>query len=153
MENQPMTQAQRDMQLAALNREYRKKSNEIARIKVEAERNKMSGIQLTDLEYRQKRKHLLEVLLDLRFKRSKIDEGTQEYLSFSDNIRRTEHQLSILKDKWCSDRQEIRTSFYFKRTSLDEESRKLTEWFEFEKYKIMYEFEKSNHDDKDSILA
>jgi len=32
MENQPMTQAQRDMQLAALNREYRKKSNEIARI-------------------------------------------------------------------------------------------------------------------------
>ena len=152
MENQPMTQAQRDMQMAALNREYRKKSNEIARIKVEAERNKMSGIQLTDLEYRQKRKHLLEVLLDLRFKRSKIDEGTQEYLSFSDNIRRTEHQLSILKDKWCSDRQEIRTSFYFKRTSLDEESRKLTEWFEFEKYKIMYEFEESNHDDKDSIL-
>ena len=29
MENQPMTQAKRDMQMAALNREYRKKSNEI----------------------------------------------------------------------------------------------------------------------------
>jgi len=26
MENQPMTQAQRDMQLAALNREYRRKA-------------------------------------------------------------------------------------------------------------------------------
>jgi len=31
MENQPMTQAQRDMQMATLNREYRKKSNEINR--------------------------------------------------------------------------------------------------------------------------
>ena len=59
MENQPMTQAQRDMQMAALNREYRKKSNEINRRKDELIAEKSAYILHGLEEFSAKRERLL----------------------------------------------------------------------------------------------
>lgn len=126
MENQPMTQAQRDMQMAALNREYRKKSNEINRQKDELIAEKSTLITKGLEEFSATRALLLQRVTDLRIQGADIA-----------YIRDVEHAIANLKQEKQLMRAKLNDGILQKRLALDDEARRLTDWYETEKETIM----------------
>lgn len=126
MENQPMTQAQRDMQMAALNREYRKKSNEINRKKDELIAEKSAYILHGLEEFSAKRERLLQQVTELRIQGADIA-----------YIRDVEHAIANLKQEKQLRRAKLNDGILQKRLALDDEARRLTDWYETEKETIM----------------
>lgn len=126
MENQPMTQAQRDMQMAALNREYRKKSNEINRQKDELIAEKSTLITKTVEEFSAERARLLQRVTDLRTQGADIAD-----------IREAEHAIANLKQEKELKRAKLNNEILQKRLALDDEARRLTDWYETEKETIL----------------
>lgn len=148
MENQPMTQVQRDMQLTALNHEYTKKRHEIARKKDDEKKGRISDIQYYNEQFRHQRKELLNLLIELRRKKSTIADDTRDFVTLTENIRKVEYQLSILKEERFSRIEEINISSFFKQCDFEEERRKLTEWYEYEKLIIYREYYKQHEQKK-----
>lgn len=126
MENQPMTQAQRDMQMAALNREYRKKSNEINRRKDELIAEKSAIITRVLEEFSATRARLLQRVTDLRIQGADIAD-----------IREAEHAIANLKQEKELKRAKLNHEILRQRLALDDEARRLTDWYETEKETIM----------------
>ena len=126
MENQPMTQAQRDMQMAALNREYRKKSNEINRRKDELIAEKSAIITRGLEEFSVTRARLLQRVTELRIQGADIAD-----------IREAEHAIANLKQVKELKRAKLNDGILQKRLALDDEARRLTDWYETEKETIM----------------
>ena len=126
MENQPMTQAQRDMQMAALNREYRKKSNEINRQKDELIAEKSAIITRVLEEFSATRERLLLQVTELRIQGADIA-----------YIRDAEHAIANLKQEKELKRAKLNHGILQKRLALDDEARRLTDWYETEKETIM----------------
>lgn len=121
-----MTQAQRDMQLAALNREYRKKSNEINRRKDELIAEKSTLITKGLEEFSATRARLLQRVTDLRIQGADIAD-----------IREAEHAIANLKQEKELRRAKLNDGILQKRFALDDEARRLTDWYETEKETIM----------------
>lgn len=121
-----MTQAQRDMQMAALNREYRKKSNEINRQKdgLIATKSELNKYYLE--EFSNKRAHLLQRVTDLRIQGADIAD-----------IREAEHAIANLKQEKELKRAKLNHEILQQRLALDDEARRLTDWYETEKETIM----------------
>ena len=126
MGNQPMTQVQRERQLAALNREYRKKSNEINRRKDELIAEKSAIITRGLEEFSAARARLLQRVTDLRIQGADIAD-----------IREAEHAIANLKQEKELKRAKLNNGILQKRLALDDEARRLTDWYETEKETIM----------------
>lgn len=121
-----MTQAQRDMQMAALNREYRKKSNEINRQKDELIAEKSAIITRVLEEFSATRERLLLQVTELRIQGADIA-----------YIRDAEHAIANLKQEKELKRAKLNHGILQKRLALDDEARRLTDWYETEKETIM----------------
>lgn len=121
-----MTQAQRDMQMAALNREYRKKSNEINRQKDELIAEKSAYILTVLEEFSAKRERLLQQVTELRIQGADIAD-----------ICEAEHAIANLKQEKELKRAKLNHEFLQQRLALDDEARRLTDWYETEKETIM----------------
>ena len=121
-----MTQAQRDMQMSALNREYRKKSNEINRKKDELIAGKSTLITKAVEEFSAARARLLQRVTDLRIQGADIAD-----------IREAEHAIANLKQEKELKRAKLNHEILQQRLALDDEARRLTDWYETEKEMIM----------------
>ena len=129
MENQIM--------LLKLNAEYNKKNNDIKARKQLVEAGKHAALQQVDEEYHAKKRRLLADIADIRKKKEGLALDDPHRYDLTDDIRNVEDLLNILKDERDIEARRVVHEAFASLNELEEEGRRLGEWLEDEKIKIM----------------
>ena len=129
MENQIM--------LLKLNAEYNKKNNDIKARKQLVEAGKHAALQQVDEEYHAKKRQLLADIADIRKKKEGLALDDPHRYDLTDDIRNVEDLLNILKDERDIKARRVVHEAFASLNELEEEGRRLGEWLEDEKIKIM----------------
>lgn len=127
------------IKLSKLNAEYKKKNNDIKASKQMVENLKHTRLQHVDDEYHEKKRVLLADIAELRKKRMGFAFEDPRRLNLSDDIRNAEDQLNILKDERDIEARRVAHKAFADLMELEEAGRRLDEWLEDEKIKVMEE--------------
>lgn len=125
--------------LAELNADYKKKSNEIARRKQQLEIDKAELLQEADERYYERKRELLSEIADIRAKKVGLEKEDPKRMDLSNEISSTEDLLSLERDKRDIEGRQICHQFHVERVALDDEHRKLGEWYDAETIRIKKE--------------
>lgn len=125
--------------LAELKAEYNRKSNDIARRKQQLEIDKAEMLQEADERYHERMRELLSEIADIRGKKVGLEKEDPKRCDLSDEIRSMEDLLSLERDKRDIEGRQICHQFHVERVALDDESRKLGEWYDAETIRIKKE--------------
>jgi hypothetical protein len=120
-----------------LNAEYNKKNNDIKERKQMVEAGKHAALQQVDEEYHAKKRQLLADIADIRKKKEGLALDDPRRYDLTDDIRDIEDLLNILKDERDIEARRVAHEAFASLNELEEEGRRLGEWLEDEKIKIM----------------
>ena len=120
-----------------LNAEYNKKNNDIKARKQLVEAGKHAALQQVDEEYHAKKRQLLADIADIRKKKEGLAHDDPHRYDLNDDIRNVEDLLNILKDERDIKARGVVHDAFSSLNELEEEGRRLGEWLEDEKIKIM----------------
>jgi hypothetical protein len=120
-----------------LNAEYNKKNNDIKERKQMVEAGKHAALQQVDEEYHAKKRQLLADIADIRKKKEGLALDDPHRYDLTDDIRDIEDLLNILKDERDIEARRVAHEAFASLNELEEEGRRLGEWLEDEKIKIM----------------
>ena len=127
------------IKMAKLNAEFSKKQNDLKARKQMVENLKHTRMQHVDDEYHAKKRKLLADIADIRKKRMGFAFEDPRRLNLSDDIRNVEDQLNIIHDERDIEARRVAHEAFADLMELEEEGRRLNEWLEDEKIKVMEE--------------
>ena len=130
---------EQQIKMARLNAEYEKKKNDLKARKQMVENLKHVKLQHVDKEYHAKKREILSEIADTRKKKAGLTIEDPKRLELTDDIRNLEDRLSILRDERDSDARRVAHEAFSDNMELEEEGRRIDEWLEDEKIKIMEE--------------
>ena len=123
--------------MARLNAEYNKKQNDLKARKQMVENLKHTRMQHVDDEYHAKKRELLADIADLRKQMEGLALDDTKRLALTDAIRSIEDKLSIIHDKRDIEARRVVHESFADLMELEEEGRRLNEWLDDEKIKVM----------------
>lgn len=127
------------IKLARLNAEYKKKQNIIKADKQRVEAGKHAALQQVDEEYHTKKRELLADIADIRKQKEGLALDDPKRADLSDEIRNAEDQLGIIRDERDIKARNVAHDAFAAHMELEEAGRRLDEWLEEEKIKVMEE--------------
>ena len=122
---------------AKLNAEYAKKTNDLSARKQALEASKHSYITNVDDVYHYKKQEYMKQIAEARMKKEGLALDDPKRADLTDAIRNIEDELNILKDWRDIEARRIVGEIFAEMTELEEEGRRINEWLEDEKIKIM----------------
>ena len=125
------------IKMARLNAEYNKKQNDLKARKQMVENLKHTRLQHVDDEYHAKKRELLADIADLRKQMEGLALDDTKRLALTDAIRSIEDKLSIIHDKRDIEARRVVHESFADLMELEEEGRRLNEWLDDEKIKVM----------------
>ena len=127
------------IKMAKLNAEFNKKQNDLKARKQMVETLKHVKLQHVDEEYHAKKRELLDDIADLRKQKEGLAIDDPKRLSLSDAIRSIEDKLNIIHDERDIKARNVAHEAFVDMMELNEEGRRLDEWLDEEKIKVMEE--------------
>ena len=127
------------IKMAKLNAEFTKKQNDLKARKQMVENLKHVKMQHVDEEYHAKKRELLADIADLRKQKEGLAIDDPKRLSLSDAIRSIEDKLNIIHDERDIEARKVAHEAFVDMMELNEEGRRLDEWLDEEKIKVMEE--------------
>lgn len=127
------------IKMAKLNAEFSKKQNDLKARKQMVEHLKHVKLQHFDDEYHEKKRGLLADIADIRKKKEGIPFDDPRRYDLSDAIRNLEDKLGIIRDERDIESRRVAYEGFAELMELEEEGRRLNEWLEDEKIKVMEE--------------
>ena len=127
------------IKMAKLNAEFTKKQNDLKARKQMVENLKHVKMQHVDEEYHAKKRELLDDIADLRKQKEGLAIDDPKRLSLSDAIRSIEDKLNIIHDERDIEARKVAHEAFVDMMELNEEGRRLDEWLDEEKVKVMEE--------------
>lgn len=127
------------IKMAKLNADFNKKQNDLKARKQMVENLKHVKLQHVDEEYYAKKRELLADIADLRKQKEGLAIDDPKRLSLSDAIRSIEDKLNIIRDERNIDARRVANEAFSELMELEEEGRRLDEWLDEEKIKVMEE--------------
>ena len=127
------------IKLARLNAEYKKKQNIIKADKQRVEAGKHAALQQVDEEYHKKKCELLADIADIRKQKEGLALDDPHRYDLSDDIRNIEDMLGIIRDERDIKARNVAHDAFAEHMELEEAGRRLDEWLEDEKIKVMEE--------------
>ena len=127
------------IKMAKLNAEFTKKQNDLKARKQMVENLKHVKLQHVDEEYHAKKRELLADIADLRKQKEGLAIDDPKRLSLSDAIRSIEDKLNIIHDERDIEARKVAHEAFVDMMELNEEGRRLDEWLDEEKIKVMEE--------------
>lgn len=125
--------------MAKLNADFTKKQNDLKARKQMVEHLKHVKLSHVDEEYHEKKRELLTDIADLRKQKEGLAIDGPKRLSLSDAIRSIEDKLNIIHDERDLDARRVANEAFSELMELEEEGRRLNEWLDDEKIKVMEE--------------
>ena len=122
---------------AKLNAEYAKKTNDLSALKQANEVAKHTKLNRVDELYHQKKRQYLDKIAATRMEKQGLALDDPKRADLTDAIRSIEDELNILKDWRDIEARRIVGETFAEMTHLEEEGRRINEWLEDEKIKIM----------------
>lgn len=122
---------------AKLNAEYAKKTNDLSARKQANEVAKHTKLNRVDELYHSKKRQYLDQIAATRMKKEGLALDDSKRADLTDAIRNIEDELNILKDWRDIEARRIVGEIFAEMTELEEEGRRINEWLEDEKIKIM----------------
>lgn len=122
---------------AKLNAEYAKKTNDLSARKQANELSKHTKLNRVDELYHHKKRQYLDQIAATRTEKQGLALDDPKRADLSDAIRNIEDELNILKDWRDIEARRIVGETFAEMTQLEEEGRRINEWLEDEKIKIM----------------
>ena len=122
---------------AKLNAEYAKKTNDLSARKQANEVAKHTKLNRVDELYHSKKRQYHDQIAATRMKKEGLALDDPKRADFTDAIRNIEDELNILKDWRDIEARRIVGETFAEMTQLEEEGRRINEWLEDEKIKIM----------------
>ena len=129
MENQIM--------LMKLNAEYAKKTNDLSARKQANNVAKHTKLNRVDELYHSKKRQYLDQIAATRMKKEGLALDDPKRADLTDAIRNIEDELNILKDWRDIEARRIVGETFAELTKLEDEGRRINEWLDDEKIKIM----------------
>lgn len=127
------------IKMAKLNADFNKKQNDLKARKQMVENLKHVKLQHVDEEYHAKKRELLDDIADLRKQKEGLAIDDPKRLSLSDAIRSIEDKLNIIHDERDIKARNVAHEAFADMMDLNEEGRRLDEWLDEEKVKVMEE--------------
>ena len=127
------------IKMAKLNAEFSKKQNDLKARKQMVENLKHTRLQHVDEEYNAKKRELLADIADLRKQKEGLALDDTKLLALTDDIRSIEDKLSIIHDERDIEARRVIHEAFTDLMDLEEEGRRLNEWLDEEKIKVMEE--------------
>ena len=127
------------IKMAKLNAEYKKKQNDLKARKQSVEAGKHAALQQVDETYHTKKCELLADIADIRKKKECLTLEDPKRYDLSDDIRNIEDMLNIIRDERDIKARNVAHEAFADLMDLEEEGRRLDEWLEDEKIKVMEE--------------
>lgn len=127
------------IKMAKLNAEFSKKQNDLKARKQMVEHLKHTRLQHVDEEYHEKKRGLLADIADIRKKKAGIPFDDPRRYDLSDAIRNLEDKLNIIRDERDIEARRVAHEGFDELMELEEEVRRLNEWLDEEKIKVMEE--------------
>lgn len=136
-----MTKAEFDAQMQRLKMEYTRKSNDINRRKDEVTKDKYDKILDMRTRYAAKKAEIHTSLNMHMEEKAKSFIGDPKREALVSKIKSLEHRLSMLKEEVDIEIRTISRNAHATRLALDDEARRLTEWYESEKTRMFDSYE------------
>ena len=127
------------IKMAKLNADFNKKQNDLKARTQMVENLKHVKLQHVDEEYQAKKRELLADIADLRKQKEGLAIDDPKRLSLSDAIRSIEDKLNIIHDERDIEARKVAHEAFVDMMELNEEGRRLDEWLDEEKIKVMEE--------------
>lgn len=127
------------IKMAKLNADFNKKQNDLKARKQMVENLKHVKLQHVDEEYHAKKRELLADIADLRKQKEGLAIDDPKRCSLTDAIRSIEDKLNIIHDERDIKARNVAHEAFADLMELDEEGRRLGEWLDDEKIKVMEE--------------
>ena len=127
------------IKMAKLNADFNKKQNDLKARTQMVENLKHVKLQHVDEEYHAKKRELLDDIADLRKQKEGLAIDDPKRLSLSDAIRSIEDKLNIIHDERDIEARKVAHEAFVDMMELNEEGRRLDEWLDEEKIKVMEE--------------
>ena len=127
------------IKMAKLNADFTKKQNDLKARKQMVEHLKHVKLSHVDEEYHAKKRELLDDIADLRKQKEGLAIDDPKRLSLSDAIRSIEDKLNIIHDERDIEARKVAHEAFVDMMELNEEGRRLDEWLDEEKVKVMEE--------------
>ena len=127
------------IKMAKLNADFNKKQNDLKARKQMVEHLKHVKLSHVDEEYHAKKRELLADIADLRKQKEGLAIDDPKRLSLSDAIRSIEDKLNIIHDERDIEARKVAHEAFVDMMELNEEGRRLDEWLDEEKIKVMEE--------------
>ena len=127
------------IKMAKLNADFTKKQNDLKARKQMVEHLKHVKLSHVDEEYHAKKRELLADIADLRKQKEGLAIDDPKRLSLSDAIRSIEDKLNIIHDERDIEARKVAHEAFVDMMELNEEGRRLDEWLDEEKIKVMEE--------------
>ena len=127
------------IKMAKLNADFNKKQNDLKARTQMVENLKHVKLQHVDEEYHAKKRELLADIADLRKQKEGLAIDDPKRLSLSDAIRSIEDKLNIIHDERDIEARKVAHEAFVDMMELNEEGRRLDEWLDEEKIKVMEE--------------
>ena len=127
------------IKMAKLNAEFSKKQNDLKARKQMVENLKHTRLHHVDEEYHEKKRELLADIADLRKKKEGLALDDTRRLALTDAIRSIEDKLSVIHDERDIEARRVVHEAFADLMELEEEGRRLNEWLDDEKIKVMEE--------------
>lgn len=127
------------IKMAKLNADFNKKQNDLKARTQMVENLKHVKLQHVDEEYHAKKRELLADIADLRKQKEGLAIDDPKRLSLSDAIRSIEDKLNIIHDERDIEARKVAHEVFVDMMELNEEGRRLDEWLDEEKIKVMEE--------------
>lgn len=124
---------------AKLNADYNKKKNDIAARLQLLESGKHYALRQVDEDYHAKKRQMLCDIADIRKQKEGLAVDDPKRLALQDDIRNIEDLLNVSRDEADIERRKIADQTFADRIEIEEEGRRLNEWLEDEKIKLMEE--------------
>ena len=122
---------------AKLNAEYAKKTNDLSARKQANEVAKHTKLNRIDELYHSKKRQYLDQIAATRMKKEGLALDDPKRADLTDAIRNIEDELNILKDWRDIEARRIVGETFAELTKLEDEGRRINEWLDDEKIKIM----------------
>ena len=127
------------IKMARLNAEYNKKNNIIKADKQRVEDGKHAALQQVDEEYLEEKRRLLADIADIRKQKEGLALDDPHRYDLSDDIRNIDDMLNIIRDERDIKARNVAHDAFAEHMELEEAGRRLDEWLEDEKIKVMEE--------------
>lgn len=127
------------IKMAKLNADFNKKQNDLKARKQMVEHLKYVKLSHVDDEYHAKKRELLADIADIRKKKEGLSLDDPKRYNLADGIRSIEDKLSVIRDERDIKARNVAHEAFADLMELDEEGRRLGEWLDDEKIKVMEE--------------